>query len=52
MNKEQLKRLEDDLWQAADAMRANSNLKAHQYSSPVLGLIFLRFADNKYKQYG
>lgn len=51
MNKEQLKRLEDDLWQAADAMRANSDLKAHEYSSPVLGLIFLRFADNKYKQY-
>ncbi len=51
MNKEQLKKLEDDLWRAADSLRANSDLKASEYSTPVLGLIFLKFADNKYRQH-
>lgn len=51
MNKDQLKQLENDLWRAADSLRANSDLKASEYSTPVLGLIFLKFADNKYKQY-
>ncbi len=51
MNKEQLKKLEDDLWRAADSLRANSDLKASEYSTPVLGLIFLKFADNKYRQF-
>ncbi len=51
MNKEQLKKLETDLWRAADALRANSDLKASEYSTPVLGLIFLKFADNKYRQH-
>ena len=51
LNKEQLKKLETDLWRAADALRANSDLKASEYSTPLLGLIFLKFADNKYKQY-
>ncbi len=51
MNKQQLKKLEDDLWRAADSLRANSDLKASEYSTPVLGLIFLKFADNKYRQY-
>jgi type I restriction enzyme M protein len=51
MNKEQLKKLEADLWRAADSLRANSDLKASEYSTPVLGLIFLKFADNKFKQY-
>lgn len=51
MNKEQLKKLEADLWRAADGLRANSDLKASEYSTPVLGLIFLKFADNKFKQY-
>ena len=50
MNKEQLKKLESDLWRAADSLRANSDLKASEYSTPVLGLIFLKFADNKYRQ--
>ncbi|MES1978800.1 MAG: class I SAM-dependent DNA methyltransferase [Pseudomonadota bacterium] len=50
MNKEQLKKLEADLWKAADSLRANSDLKASEYSTPVLGLIFLKFADNKYRQ--
>ena len=51
MNKTQLKQLENDLWRAADSLRANSDLKASEYSTPVLGLIFLKFADNKYRQY-
>ena len=51
MNKEQLKKLEADLWRAADSLRANSDLKASEYSTPVLGLIFLKFADNKYLQH-
>lgn len=51
MNAEDLKKLEATLWQAADNLRANSDLKSSEYSTPVLGLIFLRFADNKYSQY-
>ena len=51
MTKEQLKKLEADLWRAADSLRANSDLKASEYSTPVLGLIFLKFADNKFKKY-
>ena len=50
MNRDQLKKLERDLWSAADKLRANSDLKATEYSTPVLGLIFLKFADNKYRQ--
>jgi type I restriction enzyme M protein len=48
MNTEQLKRLEKDLWSAADNLRANSDLKSTEYATPVLGLIFLKFADNNY----
>lgn len=51
MNGDQLKKLERDLWSAADKLRANSDLKASEYSTPVLGLIFLKFADNKYRQH-
>jgi type I restriction enzyme M protein len=51
MNREQLKKLEADLWAAADKLRANSDLKASEYSTPVLGLIFLKFADNRYRQH-
>ncbi len=51
MNREQLKQLEKDLWAAADKLRANSDLKASEYSTPVLGLIFLKFADNRYSQH-
>ncbi|MBV6644031.1 MAG: N-6 DNA methylase [Cyclobacteriaceae bacterium] len=49
MTDEQLKKLEDDLWEAANNLRANSDLKSTEYASPVLGLIFLKYADNKYK---
>jgi type I restriction enzyme M protein len=51
MNKEQLKQLERDLWSAADNLRANSDLKSSEYSTPVLGLIFLKFADNNYRRH-
>ena len=47
----QLKELKDKLWATADQLRANSGLKATEYAEPVLGLIFLRFADVKYSQY-
>ena len=40
--------LERRLWDAADQLRANSGLTAAQYSQPVLGLIFLRFAEVKF----
>lgn len=36
------------LWAAADEFRANSNLRSSEYSTPVLGLIFLRYADHKF----
>jgi type I restriction enzyme M protein len=51
MTRDQLKQLEDRLWTAADNLRANSDLKASEYSIPVLGLIFLKFADNIYRQH-
>ena len=40
--------LEKRLWDAADQFRANSGLKSQEYSTPVLGLIFLRFADVRF----
>jgi len=40
--------LEKRLWDAADQFRANSGLKAQEYSGPILGLIFLRFADVRF----
>lgn len=36
------------LWAAADEFRANSELKSSEYATPVLGLIFLRYADHKF----
>jgi type I restriction enzyme M protein len=45
-----LSEIEKRLWDAADELRANSKLKASEYSVPVLGLIFLRFADYKFAQ--
>lgn len=48
--KENNKSIEDRLWDAADKLRANSGLKANQYSQPVLGLIFLRFADFRFSK--
>jgi type I restriction enzyme M protein len=40
--------LEKRLWAAADQFRANSGLKAQEYSGPILGLIFLRFAEVRF----
>ena len=42
------KQLTSKLWEAADNLRANSSLKSQEYSTPVLGLIFLKYADNKF----
>jgi type I restriction enzyme M protein len=44
-----LAEIEKRLWEAADQLRANSKLKASEYSVPVLGLIFLRFADARFE---
>jgi type I restriction enzyme M protein len=46
-----IQQLESELWEAADQLRANSKLTAAEYSMPVLGLIFLRHADNRFKAY-
>src|SRR3990170_1547740 len=43
-----INQIEKRLWESADQLRANSKLKSSEYSIPVLGLIFLRFADHKY----
>jgi len=40
--------VEKRLWEAADQLRANSRLKSSEYSVPVLGLIFLRYADHRF----
>ena len=42
------KQIEARLWDAADELRANSKLKSSEYSVPVLGLIFLRYAGHKF----
>lgn len=42
------KELEDRLWKAADQLRANSSLTAQEYSRPILGLIFLKYADVRF----
>ena len=41
--------LEKRLWNAADELRANSILTSAEYSTPVLGLIFLRYADVRFR---
>lgn len=46
-----VQQLENELWEAADQLRANSKLTAAEYAMPVLGLIFLRHADNRFKAY-
>jgi len=45
---ENVKRLEDKLWSAADKLRVDSELSSNEYSAPVLGLIFLKYADFKF----
>jgi type I restriction enzyme M protein len=41
--------LEKRLWDAADELRANTGLTSQEYSRPVLGLIFLRYAEYRYE---
>jgi type I restriction enzyme M protein len=50
MQGKQLRKLESELWRAADQLRANSKLTASEYSMPVLGLIFLRHAYNRFQK--
>ena len=50
MDYQELKWLEDGLWEAADQLRANSKLTASECSMPVLGLIFLRHATTRFAE--
>ena len=43
-----IEKFEADLWKIADNLRANSNLASNEYFMPILGLIFLRHATNRY----
>jgi len=42
--------IEKKLWDAADSLRTNSKLKSSEYATPVLELVFLRFADYRFSQ--
>jgi type I restriction-modification system DNA methylase subunit len=44
-----IEKLEADLWEAADQLRANSKFTSSDYFMPVLGIIFLRHAANRYE---
>lgn len=44
-----IRKLESDLWESADLLRAGSKLTSNQYCMPVLGLIFLRYACSRFK---
>ena len=44
------KQLHERLWAAAEQLRANSGLKLNEISEPILGLIFLKFADVRFKR--
>jgi type I restriction enzyme M protein len=50
LNNQQLKQLEAQLWGTADNLRANSKLTAGKYKDPLLGLILLRYAQNRFEQ--
>lgn len=45
-----IRKLETELWESADLLRAGSKLTSNQYCMPVLGLIFLRYAYSRYKK--
>ena len=45
-----IRKLEADLWESADLLRADSKLTSNQYCMPVLGLIFLRYAYSRFKK--
>jgi type I restriction enzyme M protein len=45
-----IEKFEADLWKIADNLRANSNLASNEYFMPIMGLIFLRHATNRFYQ--
>ncbi len=49
MDNRSIKKLEADLWESADLLRAGSKLTSNQYCMPVLGLLFLRYAYRRFK---
>lgn len=49
MDNRSVKKLEADLWESADLLRAGSKLTSNQYCMPVLGLLFLRYAFSRFK---
>lgn len=49
MDNRSIKKLESDLWESADLLRASSKLTSNQYCMPVLGLLFLRYAYSRFK---
>lgn len=51
MTDRELKELKDRLWHSADVLRAGAHLSANKYGQPILGLIFLRYADILFKQH-
>jgi len=51
MTDRELKVLKENLWHAADVLRAGAHLAANKYGQPILGLIFLRYADILFKQH-
>lgn len=51
MTDQGLKKLKDNLWHSADMLRASAHLSANKYGQPILGLIFLRYADILFKQH-
>ena len=51
MTDRELKALKENLWHAADVLRAGAHLAANKYGQPILGLIFLRYADILFKQH-
>ena len=51
MTDRELKKLKDDLWHSADMLRSSAHLAANKYGQPILGIIFLRYADILFKQH-
>lgn len=51
MTDKELKTLKDNLWHAADILRSGAHIAANKYGQPILGLIFLRYADILFKQH-
>ena len=51
MTDKQLKQLKDNLWHSADLLRQGAHLAANKFGQPILGLVFLRYADVLFKQH-